>query len=1147
MPAPSETAPGDPPADAGASRAGSARASGGSGAPGPGVTVTVLLLVTDTAEHAPGRLREVLAALRSQTRRPDVVNVVASGTSRACLDVLREHDLEPYLRRRSTPAELVRVLPGAPPSGRRRPRGADGRHRRTGSTRDPAPTPSPDAPVPWLWLLTDDVVAAPDALERLLAAVELRPGVAVAGPKVRDRDVRGRLLQVGFTTSRRGTALTRVGADELDQGQADGREDVLAVAGAGMLVRRDVLDEVGGFDPSLPLDGADLDLCRRVRMAGHRVVVVPPAVVERPGRRAELVGGGAAASAYTRLVSASPLGLPFALVGVLVAGLLRALWRVLVKDPGHAPAELGRVVGVVLRPDRVVAARRRAAAASVRGRSALRPLLATRAEVLRHHRDRWSLRRAAQDADAQDAEAQDAAAARAEVERRPQAPGGLPPRRDPLAALVLAAVLLVVAVLALRRVLGAGVLQAPALPPPPAGAGELWRAARSSWSTAATGSPTPADPLVAALGALSGVLAGSPGVAVVLLLLLAVPAAAASAWWACGALARGRLVRLTAALVWAGGAPLLVGVTTGRLGPVVAHAALPWLARCLLSGARARSARRAWAVTGTTALALVAVGVGAPVLLVPAVLALVVVAVSARRRLPLLLALVPVAAVVGPWAVALVRRATAGAGGLDQALGALLGGPVPPVVTGAAPGWQQALGAPVDARATATAVLGLPAGWPAWLLEALPLASAAAVAVLALVAAVLRPRAAWGWLLVVAGTGLAVAAGQVGTGVAEAGGGAVVAAAWPGAGTSLALLGLLVAAVPLLAGPLGATGPRRPARDRPRPRAARLTAAAVVVVLAAATTGAWALAQTGTTSEEAAAAGLLARGQGPQLPEVAAAGAQDDQGLRTLVLRPPALAGADDAPEGAADRASEPVDEPPAVTATLARGGVDLSGTASLVAAASAAPGEQPSDASAEPVAAAAAALVATDPDARAALTALGAGFVVLLPPDGAASAAGTDAASAVDAVAGLERAAEVDGAVLWRVAAGDGTTDVGALRVLSADGAPTDVVDASALRRSAPLPDGAQGRVLVLAEQADAGWSATLDGEALRPVDVPAGAAGEAGWAQAFALPADGGRLAVRHDGGWSSAAGPWPWVAGVGLLLALLLAVPLPGRRTA
>jgi GT2 family glycosyltransferase len=49
-------------------------------------------------------------------------------------------------------------------------------------------------------------------------------------------------------------------------------EDVEAVSGALMLVPRAVFDQVGGFDEGYFLHCEDLDLCRRVRDAGLRVV-----------------------------------------------------------------------------------------------------------------------------------------------------------------------------------------------------------------------------------------------------------------------------------------------------------------------------------------------------------------------------------------------------------------------------------------------------------------------------------------------------------------------------------------------------------------------------------------------------------------------------------------------------------------------------------------------------------------------------------------------------------------------------------------------------------------------------------------------------------------------------------------------------------
>ena len=50
---------------------------------------------------------------------------------------------------------------------------------------------------------------------------------------------------------------------------------VLAVNTAGMLVRRSVLDDLGGFDDQLPVFGNDIDFGWRAAAAGHRTIVVP--------------------------------------------------------------------------------------------------------------------------------------------------------------------------------------------------------------------------------------------------------------------------------------------------------------------------------------------------------------------------------------------------------------------------------------------------------------------------------------------------------------------------------------------------------------------------------------------------------------------------------------------------------------------------------------------------------------------------------------------------------------------------------------------------------------------------------------------------------------------------------------------------------
>src|SRR5690606_11150734 len=123
-------------------------------------------------------------------------------------------------------------------------------------------------PEPWLWLLHDDSAPEPRAHAELLRTGEAGPSVAVAGPKQRDWARPDLLLEAGVRATSTGRRVPDIEDGEIDQGQHDAREDVLAVGTAGALVRRTVWDELGGPDPSLGPFGDGLDLSQRAWPAG---------------------------------------------------------------------------------------------------------------------------------------------------------------------------------------------------------------------------------------------------------------------------------------------------------------------------------------------------------------------------------------------------------------------------------------------------------------------------------------------------------------------------------------------------------------------------------------------------------------------------------------------------------------------------------------------------------------------------------------------------------------------------------------------------------------------------------------------------------------------------------------------------------------
>ena len=124
----------------------------------------------------------------------------------------------------------------------------------------------------------DDVALAPDVL-RLLVEEAFRSNAGIVTPKLVAWAEPDRLLQVGMSADKLGTATPLVEPGELDQEQHDAVRDVFVAPGGCLLVRADLFTALGGFDAAMTLLGEDVDLSWRVQVAGARVVVAPAARV----------------------------------------------------------------------------------------------------------------------------------------------------------------------------------------------------------------------------------------------------------------------------------------------------------------------------------------------------------------------------------------------------------------------------------------------------------------------------------------------------------------------------------------------------------------------------------------------------------------------------------------------------------------------------------------------------------------------------------------------------------------------------------------------------------------------------------------------------------------------------------------------------
>ena len=731
------------------------------------------------------------------------------------------------------------------------------RHR-AANTNVPGPAGlAPGERTEWVWLLHDDCEPAPDALEHLLRGAAEARSSAVLGPKVMDWADRRVLLEAGITIDGAGRRITGIEPREVDQGQHDGDRDVMAVSSAGMLVRRDVWDQAGGFDPAMPLLRDDVHFCWRVHAAGHRVRVITDAVVYHLEATARNRRTPSAAprprrmdrhNALLTLLANLPLGPALsALAGNLMLSALRTVFFLLAKRPRAALDEFTGVGSVLGHPMQLAAARRRRAP----GRRAAYGRL--RADLPPGH----SVRRLAEFAASVfytftqiDTAGSHHATDDPSDDDFMLVDTGLAQRILTHPAVLLVAGLTIIALIAERSLLSAGTLTGGALTPAWGGVAALWHEYLQGFHPAGIGSASSTPPYVAVIAVLATLLGGKPWLAIDVIMIGFIPLAGLTAF-----LATRRVTKSVLARVWAAAAYALLpvgmgAVAGGRFGSAVVFVLIPviaLLAARIFTEAPRRARRAAWATGLLVAIAAAFV----PLIWVVAVLAAMLAAVVFRRSGRSMLLNLGITAVVPPvlllpWTLDVATR--------PSLLFLEAGNKVPGLATSALPARSLLLFSPGGP--------GLP---PFWVTVGLALAALGALLLTARRSLVMA-----GWSVALLGLLVSVAVSRMLLTTDDASKRVV---AWPGISLAIAAAGLVLAAVvaaDALPGQLGEGRWRRPAGLG----VLLLVVAACSAPLLAA--GSWVA--TGVRGPVGAAAA-------PVLPPFVSVSSNTGQRLRTLVLR----------------------------------------------------------------------------------------------------------------------------------------------------------------------------------------------------------------------------------------------------------------------
>jgi GT2 family glycosyltransferase len=143
---------------------------------------------------------------------------------------------------------------------------------------------------PFVVVANPDTEPQPGAVDSLLTFTEAHPRAGVVGPQLVFPDGRWQPSRRRFPTVS-GTIVRRTPLRAIFRPEARQREHYLLedqptepapadwMLAAFLLLRREMLDELGGFDPGFRLYGEDIDLCYRAAQAGWERWYLPEAVV----------------------------------------------------------------------------------------------------------------------------------------------------------------------------------------------------------------------------------------------------------------------------------------------------------------------------------------------------------------------------------------------------------------------------------------------------------------------------------------------------------------------------------------------------------------------------------------------------------------------------------------------------------------------------------------------------------------------------------------------------------------------------------------------------------------------------------------------------------------------------------------------------
>ena len=125
----------------------------------------------------------------------------------------------------------------------------------------------------------NDTIVAPDFLNAMVSVAECNQSIGIVGPKVYYHDLPDRIHSAGVRINMWTGQTFPIGIKQIDAGQYDSHYEVDCVCGCTLLVRNEIIQNIGLFDDSYFCYWDETDYCIRAQRAGYKVVFAPEAKI----------------------------------------------------------------------------------------------------------------------------------------------------------------------------------------------------------------------------------------------------------------------------------------------------------------------------------------------------------------------------------------------------------------------------------------------------------------------------------------------------------------------------------------------------------------------------------------------------------------------------------------------------------------------------------------------------------------------------------------------------------------------------------------------------------------------------------------------------------------------------------------------------